>query len=270
MTHPMDPRIADEVLLLLREWGWEVGLARLETRIQVVPDIRRRGLLRLLAGWIKGERGDHAAGIEQLREVEKIPEMRAWACAGQAFIRYRTSELGEAWKLFDLAERGAAADTILQATIDHGRGAILYRQAREDEALEYLYRAAERFAPDHFGFGRVLDTLGMIYVAKQNFPAAFSLFQKALAAKEKHQDLLGLALTHGQLGRLLLDWGELDRAEKEFRADLELCLRTNDSRGEAQMYNHLGQVFFARSSFSVTGILERKRYTQPGRRLCRW
>ena len=250
VSHPMDPRIADEVLQLLREWGWEVGLARLETRIQVMPDIQRRGLLRLLAGWIKGERGDHAAGIEQFREAEQIPEMRAWARTGQAFIRYRTGQLDEGWKLLDLAEQDATSDVILQATIDHGRGAIRYRQARDDEALEYLYRAAERFGPDHFGFGRVVDTLGMIYVAKENFPAAFSLFQKALTAKEKHQDLLGLALTHGQLGRLLLDWGEPDRAEKEFRADLELCLRTNDSRGEAQMFNHLGQVFLARGQAS--------------------
>src|SRR5207302_2356352 len=124
---PMDPRIADEVLQLLREWGWEVGLARLETRIQVMPDVQRRGLLRLLAGWIKGERGDHAAGIEQFRQAEQIPEMRAWARAGQAFISYRTGQLDEAWKLLDLAQQDAAADTILHATIDHGRGAIRYR-----------------------------------------------------------------------------------------------------------------------------------------------
>ena len=79
MSHPMDPRVAGEVLQSLREWGWEVGLARLETQIQVMPDLQRRGMLRLLTGWIKGERGDHTAGIEQLRAAEQIPELRAWA-----------------------------------------------------------------------------------------------------------------------------------------------------------------------------------------------
>jgi class 3 adenylate cyclase len=246
MLHPMDPRVAGEVLELLREWGWDVGMSRLEARILTLDDNRRRGVLRLLGGWIKGERGAHAAALEQFHQAEEIPELTAWARVGQAFIRYRERKYDEAWDLFDQAGLGAASDHILQATIDHGRGALRYRQGRDDEALEFLYRAAERFGTEHFGFGRVLDTLGMVYTAKDNFPTARALFEKALQAKEKHHDLLGQALTHGQLGRLLLDWGEVGRSEKEFRKDLALCQQTNDSLGEAQMWDHLGQVMLER------------------------
>jgi class 3 adenylate cyclase len=45
---------------------------------------------------------------------------------------------------------------------------------------------------------------------------------------------------------LYLDWGLLDRAEESFQADLRLTQKLMDGRGEAQMYNHLGQVAMAR------------------------
>src|SRR5205823_3047727 len=113
--------------------------------------------------------------------------------------------------------------------------AVLYRKARDAEALEYLFRAAERLPPDHFGRGRILDTLGMVYSTMGNFPTGIALFRRALEVKEKHRDLLGQALTHGQLGRLLMDWGQVDQAEIEFHKDMKLCQLTNDSHGEAQM-----------------------------------
>src|SRR5262249_38940791 len=49
-----------------------------------------------------------------------------------------------------------------------------------------------------------------------------------------------------QLGRLYLDWGHLDKAGEHFHEDLRLVQKIRDGRGEAQMYNHLGQVALAR------------------------
>lgn len=244
--HAADPKAAEEVLALLRTWGWEMGLERLEAHLQTVPDARRRGVLQMFAGWIKGQRGAYAAGLEHFRAAEQIPGLAAWALVGQAFIHYRNGELDLAWATFDRADADAGADNALRGAIEHGRGAIRYRQNRDDDALEYLYRAADLFGRGTFGLGRVLDTLGMIYAVKNNFSTAFALYQKCLSLKQEHNDLLGLALTHGQLGRLLLDWGDLAGAEKQFQLNKDLCGDINDCRGEAQMYDHLGQVLLAR------------------------
>ena len=49
-------------------------------------------------------------------------------------------------------------------------------------------------------------------------------------------------MTHGQLGRLYLNWGEFELAKSHFEQDLLLSERIGDSRGTAQMHNFLGRV----------------------------
>src|SRR5205085_5027875 len=110
MLHPLDPRVADEMLQYLREWGWEAGLAKLDESLRGMTDARRRGILRLLSGWIKGQTGEHDAGIDQFLAAQEDPILRFWAFAGQAFIRYRQHRDQEAWDLLDQAQQGASTD----------------------------------------------------------------------------------------------------------------------------------------------------------------
>lgn len=243
--HTSDPRVAGEVLELLQQWGWDEGMARFKAQIALVEGSRSRGVRRLLAGWVASQQGDHAAGVEQFQQAAAVPELRPWALAGMAFVQYRTgrpADLDAAWSLLDQAEPEAGADPALLAAIAHCRGTIRYRQARLDEALDYLFQAADLSSPGHFGYGRVLDSLGMVYAARNDFDTAAALYRQSLQAKESAGDLLGRALTFGQMGRLYLDWGELEQAADAFREDLRLCQRTHDVRGEAQVYNFLGQV----------------------------
>jgi class 3 adenylate cyclase len=88
----------------------------------------------------------------------------------------------------------------------------------------------------------VLDTLGMVYTTRNNFHAAREFFERSIECKSPFEDYAGLAVSHGQLGRLYLEWGHLPKAEEHFKQDLELSRRIDDERGEAQMYNYLGQV----------------------------
>ena len=86
----------------------------------------------------------------------------------------------------------------------------------------------------------------MVYAARDNFHAAREFYSQALTCKANYQDEAGLALTHGQLGRLYLDWDQLDRAEEHFKEDRAIARRIGDQRGEALMDNHLGQVALVR------------------------
>jgi tetratricopeptide (TPR) repeat protein len=106
---------------------------------------------------------------------------------------------------------------------------------------------------DHFGTGRVLDTIGMIYASKDNFHAAQEFYRAAIACKKRFDDQAGLAVSCGNLGRLYLDWGYLDHAAHAFDQDLKLAQAILDGRGEAQVYNHLGQVELARGERAADG-----------------
>src|SRR5262249_25429891 len=75
---------------------------------------------------------------------------------------------------------------------------------------------------------------------------AEEFYKQAIAHKKTFSDQAGLAVTYGNLGRLYLDWGYLDKAEESFHEDLRIALSTFDERGEAQMKNHLAQVALAR------------------------
>jgi class 3 adenylate cyclase/Flp pilus assembly protein TadD len=247
--------VAERVLSLLRQWGWEAGLEKLKGEISTTPDPDQCATLRLFAGWLAGERGDHIEALEQLKASEHLPELTAWSEVGQAYIALRKHDYAHGHKLLDLASKNG--DPMLGATTLHCRGAIFFHEGKLDAALPLLNKALELFGKEHFGAGRVLNTLGMVYAGKDNFHAAREFFERGLECQRRFDDDAGIALAHGQLGRLYLQWGNLNKAEEHFKQDLELARRIDDERGEAQMYNHLGQISLERCKWEeATAWLE--------------
>src|SRR5207248_6188859 len=86
-----------------------------------------------------------------------------------------------------------------------------------------------------------------------NFPMAREFFQQSIRYKEAVGDDNGIAVSHGQLGRLYLGWGHLDEAEHHFQEDLRLAQKLRSLWSEAQIYNHLGQVALARGERELAG-----------------
>ena len=167
------------------------------------------------------------------------------ARAEQADLAKRHKQYERAHELLDQALPGGPVQPALRATVAHYRGALLCHQDRPDAALAHLHEALELFGKEHFLTGRVLDTLGMAYAAKDTFTTAREFFERAIECKEACQDQHGLALSHGQLGRLALDWGDPAEAEKHLLADLELCLVLGDDYGAAVMYAERGEAALA-------------------------
>jgi len=249
-----DPEIVDRVLALLRQWGWETGYKKLQVELRA--DNQNDELARqFFLGWMAAERGSHEEAVRHFRAIAQVPPLAGWALVGQAFVatRQKGDGLQLAQQLLDEASLSIEpGETMLQATIDHLRGTILFNQSRPEEAQKLLLRALTVFSIEDFRNGRVLDTLGMIYGGKDNFHAAEEFFKTAIRCKETYGDLAGLAVSHGQLGRLYLSWGHLDKAEQHFQNDLRLSQHIDDERGQAQMYNSLGQVAQARAERLAT------------------
>jgi class 3 adenylate cyclase len=261
-----EQQIIAQVLAALRRWGWETGLAKLETEVGAAFDDAGRATLWQVQDLLTAGRPAGEGMREHLQKLDDLPALRGWALVGQALAALRKAAYKPAHQLLDQASRGASADTTLRATVAHYRGAVLFHEGQDDAALPHLHEALELFGPEHFVTGRVLDTLGMVYAAKDNFATAFEFFERAIGCKEVCRDELGLAVSHGQLGRLALDWGDLAEAEKHFKADLEIARRLEDSRGAALMYGHLGRVALARErAAEASGYLDESiRRSQQG------
>jgi len=257
-------QIVDRILALLREWGWDTGLQKLKAELDRTEDDQARGILQLFMGWMAGERGLHAEALKQMKAVKQLPHLEAWALLGQAFIRMREGSFKSAHKLLDQTSKQASArDSILHASIAHCRGSNYYHEGRNKEALQELRTALSGFGRNHFCTGRVLDSLAMFYSSKDHFQAARELYSLALKYKQRHGDDAGCAVTHGQLGRLYLDWGQLAHAEEHFRVDLQLSRAMGDIRGEALIHNSLARVCIARQDWD-TAIHELERSLQVG------
>lgn len=259
VTAPLDPRAAEDILRVLRTWGWEMGLARLKASLSSKVGHAELPAAQISLGWLAGERGHHEVALEQFQAVESSPGLASWALTGRAFVALRERDYPTAHECLNRAAAGAdAQDTILRATIAHLRGTIACHEGLPKKALAELHAALEQFGPSHFGSGRVLDTLGMVHAARGNLLLAVEFFTQALEVKQRFGDEAGISLTHGQLGRLYIDWGQHDLAMEHLGKGLTIARQIGDERGEAQLYNHRGQVLLAcgRSEEAVTLLSE--------------
>jgi class 3 adenylate cyclase len=235
--------VEDRVLALFRRFGWETGLSELKKLMRATDDEETREALRFYAGWMAAERGAHDVAEDLLADGWRSPTLEALAHFGRASVALREKDFGaveahllEADRLEDEGESS------FQGAVAHLRGATAFQRGDSEGALVLLRKALAQLGVDHFGVGRVLDTFGLVYSGRDNFHAGEAFFLKALELKARWLDRPGLAISHGNLGRLYLDWGYLEKAERHFQQDLEIARETQDERGISQMYNHLGQV----------------------------
>ncbi len=259
---------AERVLELLRKWGWEVGVQRIQASLAGLASPEEQRVARQFIGWMAAERGDYARAEEELMPLVEIREVAGWALLGLAFVAMRARNTDLALQRLQHAEEFAVADPALLAGVRLLQGTTRFHRGETDGVLEQFEEAAALAGAERFSYGRIMDALGMWYAGRDNVQAAIEFFTRALEHKQRFQDDAGLAVTHGQLGRLHLDWGQLDLAEHHFCEDLEICRRVDDRRGECQMYNLLGQVALARGD--LAGASEYLHYSVEGAKAGGW
>ena len=241
------PETGDKVLSLLRQYGWEMGLQKLREEIAATPDVRRRNNLLFFAGWMAAERGAYEEAQTLLQDAEESPAAQRWKRFIQAFLAMRQRRFEEAERLLDSVDPEPES-ILLQAAVAHIRGANAFHMSDQERALRELRESLRLLGGDHYGSGRILDTFGMVYAARDNFHAAEEFYRQAIVRKKAWDDQAGLAVSYGNLGRLHLDWGYLDQAETCFLEDLAIAQNTRDGWGEALMQNGLGRIALERGN----------------------
>jgi serine/threonine protein kinase/class 3 adenylate cyclase len=263
-----NPKLIPKILELLRRWGWAKAIQKIRQRsqrapLEVNPHPQNQGEnlppkqdssspsadYQVFLEWLLSERASASSFLNSLDERDIL---RGWVLCGQASHALRERDYQAARESLDKAEAlGDTGDMMLCATINHTRAASLVHSGKCDAALAYLNRALDLFGRQHFMTGRVLDTLGMAYAYKGNFPVAREFYEQSIRHKKGFDDEAGIAISYGQLGRLLLEWGYLDQAEQYFQQDLQLAQKLRSRWSEAQIYNHLGQVAIARAEEEI-------------------
>ena len=238
--------LAETALKELRTWGWERGLDNLRTLLPAVEGADPETAALLLA-WLGGDPDKRGPALERLGGDTAFPALTAWGLACRAFALVEAYSFARAKQA---VEEAAAvrrpSDPLFDATLALLRGTLLVRHGGWDEAVPLLHQALALFGREHFMTGRVLDQLGRVYAGKCNFDAAHEFYSQAILCKTEAGDEPGLVVSHEETGRLLLDWGRLDRAEEVLQDGLRLAQRLGDDNGQAQMFNHLGRIFLLR------------------------
>lgn len=193
-------------------------------------------------------------------------ELKAWALLEEAFLAIRNRSYDNAFlKLESSKDKSRSlksASPFLDAGIAHYKGTLFHHIGDSEKAIHFLNLSLELYSRNHFCSSRVLDTLGMVYSSRNNYLAAREFFEQALNLKalQKPPDKPGIALTHGQLGRLFLEWGNFDKAEYHFKEDLTLSVELNDIRSIAIVSNQLARVKLTQGDFGAAENLNLKSY----------
>lgn len=240
------PGVAEQALALLRGWGWQKGSEKLKTELTpAAPSEATQLLLR----WLGGDATCHAEAIERFRLDAQHPALAAWALLGQTFVALRAYDFARAEERLEATEVAALKapdDPVHVGLAAHVRGFLLFWSGRREDSVAMLHRALRLLGRDHFATGRLLDTLGEVYSGLNNFHAAREFHLQAILCKQRFGDEAGIAFSHGRLGRLYLDWGELDQAEEHLNADLQIVQRTSDHFIQSQIFEFLALVALAR------------------------
>ncbi len=176
------PETGDKVLSLLRQYGWEMGLQKLREEIAATSDAGRRNDLAFFAGWMAAERGAYDAAQTLLQDADESPAAQRWRRFIQAFLAMRQRQFEEAERLLDSVDPEPES-TLLRAAVAHIRGANAFHKSDLDGALRELRESLRLLGGDHYGTGRILDTFGMVYAARDNFHAAEEFFRQAIGAR---------------------------------------------------------------------------------------
>lgn len=236
----------DSLFRTVEKYGWEDAATEFQKQL-AADDPATRALRSLVQGWIAVERVDVPTAREHFQHVADAPLLTGWVHAGEASMALRLKDYRAAERAIELAGPYLAENPRLAGTVHHIHGSAAFHQGQHALAQSLLLQSIEILGDDHYNAGRSLDALGAIYASKDNFLIAQLFFSRALQLKQRVNDKAGLAVTHGQLGRLNLEWGNWSQAESHFREDLRLAQVMSDEFGQMRMYGSLGQVMLAQA-----------------------
>ncbi|MDI3289222.1 tetratricopeptide repeat protein [Polyangium sp. 15x6] len=256
MIRPLDPlNEVSSIARLLKSAPAEEAhaeMARLET-LDLDP---LRGAARLFA---KGALGQREGALDVARE-----SLSAAAAAFADLGETRASKIARCEAILAAVRRGprpvyresiatleaitreADGDALVEVVATHYRGTAERLLGDAAATQRSLLWALERSQPFLDERAKILNSLGTLYVVMGAHGAARELLEHAAELHHQHGDVLGEAISFGQLGSAALALGNLERARHFLQRQEWLCSRVGDVFGQARALNFLADVASAR------------------------
>ncbi|GIJ61182.1 AfsR/SARP family transcriptional regulator [Virgisporangium aurantiacum] len=164
------------------------------------------------------------------REYQCLRTVVDWA-AGNGWV-------GHAWRI------AMAMTTFFDAVIPWQDGTEFY---------DSVLRAAER-AAEHAGQAYLLNSLGCIFLDREDWHRAAAYFRRSLARFQQVEHARGMAMVLGNHGRAQGHIGDHERARRDIIRAINLYRQLRSRRGVAQNLDNLGTTF-ARSGAQRRAIV---------------
>ncbi|HVK71614.1 MAG TPA: tetratricopeptide repeat protein [Polyangium sp.] len=142
--------------------------------------------------------------------------------------------------------READGDALVEVVATHYRGTAERLLGDAAATQRSLLWALERSQPFLDERAKILNSLGTLYVVMGAHGAARELLEHAAELHHQHGDVIGEAISFGQLGSAALALGNLERARHFLQRQEWLCSRVGDVFGQARALNFLADVASAR------------------------
>ena len=152
----------------------------------------------------------------------------------------------ESIAMLESLTREADGDALVEVVATHYRGTAERLLGDAAATQRSLLWALERSQPFLDERAKILNSLGTLYVVMGAHGAARELLEHAAELHHQHGDVIGEAISFGQLGSAALALGNLERARHFLQRQEWLCSRVGDVFGQARALNFLADVASAR------------------------
>jgi len=119
-------------------------------------------------------------------------------------------------------------------------------QAKYDDGLNYLKQAEAFFteANRKKELASTYNTMGLGYLAKNDFAGAIESFIKAVKTYEEAKDIRGQAIANGNIGLVYYDETNFDKAFEYFTLAKNLDQSINNEAGVARHTGNIGNIYY--------------------------
>lgn len=93
------------------------------------------------------------------------------------------------------------------------------------------------------------NSLGNIYLVLKQYDLALDQFHKSIVTEKKHNNLLGLAINHQNIGFVDEAQGRLDQALEQFNISLDYNNQINSDLGRVICYNSIGKIYLKQKRY---------------------
>lgn len=195
----------------------------------------------------------HIQAYDLIRDMEVDPyyTMRFANNAGTAARYDQMYDLAVQYFLEALKVADEVSDLRNIAISSNGLGNTLSMiPGREEEALEYFFRALETEEERGNTLGMAINYLSVsdYYITTRQFNTAREYLDELLEVNRARDDAFGLAITYEYYGHNYLAEGiDFDSAETSYRRSLESFREMDNQMKQADLLYSLGNVYFERS-----------------------